>query len=71
MCQAELDAENLPETRPFCSPRCKKVDLHNWLEGVYRLPRDIEPDELADLPEDQQNQVLSILFGQDTKPPVH
>ena len=23
--------------RPFCSPRCADVDLHRWLEGVYRV----------------------------------
>lgn len=67
MCQAELDVDNLPETRPFCSPRCKKLDLHNWLEGNYRLPRELEPDEIAVLPPEQQEQVLSLLFGQDPK----
>jgi endogenous inhibitor of DNA gyrase (YacG/DUF329 family) len=23
---------------PFCSQRCKEVDLGNWLGGVYRIP---------------------------------
>lgn len=27
-----------PETRPFCSPRCKQVDLNRWLSEVYRVP---------------------------------
>jgi len=24
--------------RPFCSPRCKMIDLGNWLSDVYRVP---------------------------------
>jgi hypothetical protein len=34
---------------PFCSPRCRKIDLGRWLGERYRLPapggRDSEPDE--------------------------
>jgi len=26
------------ETRPFCSKRCKDVDLHRWLGGHYAIP---------------------------------
>jgi len=25
-------------TRPFCSPRCRDVDLHRWLSGNYVVP---------------------------------
>ncbi len=28
-------AENV---RPFCSPRCRDVDLHRWLAGAYVIP---------------------------------
>jgi uncharacterized protein len=24
--------------RPFCSERCKVVDLGNWISGNYRIP---------------------------------
>ena len=24
--------------RPFCSGRCKNVDLHRWMSGVYAIP---------------------------------
>ena len=27
-----------PAFKPFCSDRCKQVDLHRWMEGVYRIP---------------------------------
>ena len=26
------------KTRPFCSPRCRDVDLHRWLSGSYAIP---------------------------------
>jgi uncharacterized protein len=30
---------------PFCSPRCRDVDLHRWLSGSYVIPsRDDEAD---------------------------
>lgn len=33
-----------PLFRPFCSARCKQVDLARWLGEVYRLPaEDSEP----------------------------
>ena len=31
--------------RPFCSARCKMIDLARWLGGAYRLPSEDEPDE--------------------------
>jgi endogenous inhibitor of DNA gyrase (YacG/DUF329 family) len=38
------DAPDAPGPRPgnasfpFCSPRCKLVDLGRWLDGGYRIP---------------------------------
>jgi hypothetical protein len=26
------------KTRPFCSARCRDVDLHRWLSGHYVVP---------------------------------
>ena len=43
--------------RPFCSARCKTLDLGRWLGGVYRVPTDEEPEEgsveLVRRPEDE------------------
>ena len=34
------------EAYPFCSTRCKEVDLNRWLSGAYAIPvRDDEEDE--------------------------
>jgi endogenous inhibitor of DNA gyrase (YacG/DUF329 family) len=35
MCKKNVAWEGNP-FRPFCSERCKLVDLDNWLEGRYR-----------------------------------
>lgn len=29
---------------PFCSPRCRKIDLGRWLGESYRLPSPGEPE---------------------------
>jgi endogenous inhibitor of DNA gyrase (YacG/DUF329 family) len=31
--------------RPFCSQRCKDVDLNRWLSGVYAVPAVEAEDE--------------------------
>ena len=33
-----LDAQN--RWRPFCSERCKLIDLGNWVSGRYAIPAD-------------------------------
>jgi len=34
-------------TRPFCSSRCRDVDLHRWLSGSYVIPaREDDPDDV-------------------------
>lgn len=27
-----------PAFKPFCSERCRQVDLHRWFSGSYRIP---------------------------------
>lgn len=34
-----------PVFRPFCSQRCKDVDLNRWLKGAYSIPV-VEDDDL-------------------------
>jgi endogenous inhibitor of DNA gyrase (YacG/DUF329 family) len=35
---------------PFCSHRCRSIDLHRWLGEQYRITRDLdeEPEDLED-----------------------
>ncbi len=34
--------------RPFCSERCKLVDLGRWLDGTYRISDPISPADLEE-----------------------
>lgn len=36
--------------RPFCSERCKLIDLGQWASEGYRIPVASEPDGSTDLP---------------------
>ena len=38
---------------PFCSPRCKTLDLGKWLNEEYRVPVEEESDEIQDNPEEK------------------
>ena len=37
--------------RPFCSARCRDVDLNRWLKGVYSVPTDEVPGDGETPPE--------------------
>ncbi len=34
---------------PFCSERCKDVDLGNWATEKYVIPEPLKPDEIDEL----------------------
>jgi hypothetical protein len=40
--------------RPFCSERCKMVDLGRWVNEEYRVPGKPIPSALADAPHDPE-----------------
>ena len=40
--------------RPFCSSRCKDVDLNRWFKGSYAVPVTENDDEDGDQAEDQE-----------------
>ncbi|HXH72559.1 MAG TPA: DNA gyrase inhibitor YacG [Mariprofundaceae bacterium] len=33
------------EAFPFCSDRCKRIDLGHWATGDYRIPGDPVPEQ--------------------------
>ena len=43
---AEFSLQN--PYRPFCSERCKLIDLGDWAEEKYRIP-DTAPPDLDDI----------------------
>jgi uncharacterized protein len=34
--------------RPFCSARCRMIDLGRWIDGGYRVPSEEPPTEDPD-----------------------
>jgi uncharacterized protein len=51
ICQREFQPEQSPAL-PFCSQRCRLVDLGRWLDEGYGMPVDREEDDQTPLPED-------------------
>ena len=45
ICGKQFDSDRTP-TMPFCSIRCKQIDLGRWMDERYALPHDANEDEL-------------------------
>jgi len=43
-CKREIDWSE-SQFRPFCSERCKLIDLGAWLAEKHAIPGDTAPDE--------------------------
>ena len=41
--------------RPFCSERCKLVDLGRWLDGTYTVSEPASPEDLEPAGEDSDD----------------
>ena len=50
-CNAEFDPR-ATEAMPFCSHRCREIDLGHWLEESYSLPHVPDPEDDETPPED-------------------
>ena len=46
-CGREVDWKDNPH-RPFCSERCKLLDLGRWVNEEYRVPGPALPDKQAE-----------------------
>ena len=46
-CRGQSAERNDNPTFPFCSERCRLIDLGNWLGETYRIPTRESPDEHA------------------------
>ena len=38
---------------PFCSDRCRIIDLGNWASEKYVIPVAIDPEDLPDIPDQE------------------
>jgi len=48
ICKKSFPREPRQKSYPFCSGRCKMVDLGNWFEGAYVISRPIDPESDAE-----------------------
>jgi len=51
-CERELDWDSAP-SRPFCSERCRLIDLGAWLSEQRAIPGDKAPEQDSGGPEGQ------------------
>jgi endogenous inhibitor of DNA gyrase (YacG/DUF329 family) len=48
ICNAEVKPRGENVSFPFCSPRCKTIDLGKWLSEEYRVPsEDVDDDDVS------------------------
>ena len=50
ICKIDLSATAATESKtfPFCSERCRQVDLLRWSDGKYAIVEPISADQLAE-----------------------
>lgn len=48
----------VPPGYPFCSIRCKQVDLGKWFLGEHKISRELEPEEMETEDFEEQDQDL-------------
>ena len=50
ICERQIPAQDgMPATFPFCSDRCRKVDLFRWFDGKYAIVEPANPESLESL----------------------
>ncbi len=45
-CQANVEWSDISPQRPFCSDRCKLIDLGEWASGGHAIPGNSAEEEL-------------------------
>ncbi len=58
VCKSSLAEAGSSRQGPFCSPRCRTIDLGKWLGGEYVVSRPLAPEDADD------DLVLGALAGE-------
>jgi len=48
ICKKSIKADEQGDHFPFCSKRCRQIDLGKWLQGDYLISRPIEQRDLEE-----------------------
>lgn len=60
ICKQTVKARAENPAFPFCSARCKTIDLGNWVSEAYRVPGEpAEPDDVEELVQDARRKLHS------------
>ena len=49
ICNKVLPSDERTGPFPFCSGRCKKLDLYRWFNEEYRISVPLTPEEMLEL----------------------
>lgn len=52
ICRKQFEWDSKPDSRPFCSERCRLIDLGDWFEEKHRIP-DASPADPFLPPDDE------------------
>jgi endogenous inhibitor of DNA gyrase (YacG/DUF329 family) len=57
VCRKVMDKAGRQNSReggfyPFCSNRCRMLDLGKWFDGDYRIPAEVRPEEAENISEE-------------------
>lgn len=58
-CKKEVVWSDESPFRPFCSKRCRLIDLGSWADGSYTIPTTERPEEGSDSSTDSSANDLS------------
>ena len=58
VCQKPFDPASSP-AMPFCSHRCREIDLGRWLSETNSIPRIFDPEEGEELKELHDSEMWS------------
>lgn len=47
ICKTAVESRDLPSDKlfPFCSRKCKMIDLGKWFDGEYRISHELPKDD--------------------------
>lgn len=48
--------EQQPNWFPFCSERCRQVDLLRWCDGKYAIVEPLSPERMAEIELDAESE---------------
>jgi endogenous inhibitor of DNA gyrase (YacG/DUF329 family) len=67
ICKKKMQFERLSDESffPFCSDRCKLVDLGRWIDGSYTISRELNEEELEIVEELIEEQVRKLEDGEE------